>query len=131
MSSNVTDFLVDPGCLIPHLEETKQQRGGQQPKNAIADSAYGSEENYAYLEREGITAYVRYNTFHQETKPRHKLNPFAAEQMLYDAAQDTFTCPNARSRKNAPRRLNLLFRQPPNPTFLRWYRIKSFLDKSY
>lgn len=84
----------DPGCLIPHLEETKQQRGGQQPKNAIADSAYGSEENYAYLEREGITAYVKYNTFHQETKPRHKPNPFAAEQMLYDAAQDTFTCPN-------------------------------------
>lgn len=84
----------DPGCLIPHLEETKQQRGGQQPKNAVADSAYGSEENYAYLEREGITAYVKYNTFHQETKPRHKPNPFAAEQMLYDEAQDTFTCPN-------------------------------------
>lgn len=84
----------DPGCLIPHLEETKQQRGGQQPNHAIADSAYGSEENYAYLEREGITAYVKYNTFHQETKPRHKPNPFAAEQMLYAEAQDTFTCPN-------------------------------------
>lgn len=28
----------DPGCLIPHLEETKAQRSGQQPKNAVADS---------------------------------------------------------------------------------------------
>jgi transposase len=84
----------DPGCLIPHMEETKQQRGGQQPKNAIADSAYGSEENYAYLEREGIQPFVKYNTFYQETKPRRKPNPFAAENMPYDAAQDIFTCPN-------------------------------------
>lgn len=84
----------DPGCLIPHLEETKPQRGGQQPKNAVADSAYGSEENYAYLEKEGIQAFVKYNSFHQETKPRHKPNPFAAEQMPYDEAEDTFTCPN-------------------------------------
>jgi hypothetical protein len=66
----------DPGCLIPHLQETKQQLGGQQPKN-IADSAYGSEENYVYLEQ-GDQAYVKYNTFHQETKLRHKPNPFAA-----------------------------------------------------
>lgn len=84
----------DPGCLIPHLEETKAQRGGQQPRNAVADSAYGSEENYAYLEQAGITAYVKYNSFHQETKSRPKANPFAAEHMPYDEAQDTFTCPN-------------------------------------
>jgi transposase len=84
----------DPGCLIPHMEETKQQRGGQQPKNAVADSAYGSEENYAYLEKEGIQAFVKYNTFHQETKPHAKPNPFSAEQMPYDETQDTFTCPN-------------------------------------
>jgi transposase len=84
----------DPGCLIPHLEETKAQRGGRQPQKAIADSAYGSEENYAYLEKEGIKAFVKYNTFHQETKPRHKPNPFAAENMPYNETQDTFTCPN-------------------------------------
>lgn len=84
----------DPGCLIPHLEETKQQRSGRQPQKAIADSAYGSEENYAYLEKEGIEAYVKYNTFHQETKPRHKPNPFASENLPYDETQDVFTCPN-------------------------------------
>jgi len=86
----------DPGCLIPHLEATKQQRGGRQPQKAIADSAYGSEENYAYLEKEGIEAYVKYNTFYQETKPRYKPNPFAAEQMPYDEAEDAFTCPNGK-----------------------------------
>lgn len=89
----------DPGCLIPHLEETRQQRGGQQPKNAIADSAYGSEENYAYLQAEGIEAYVKYNTFHQENKSRHKPNPFASENFPFDAAQDTFTCPNGKQMR--------------------------------
>jgi len=84
----------DPGCLIPHLKETRSQRRGQQPKKVIADSAYGSEENYDYLEREKMAAYVKYNTFHQETKARHKPNPFAAEQMPYDKTQDVFTCPN-------------------------------------
>lgn len=37
---------------------------------------------------------MKYNNFHQESKPRHKSKPFAAEQMPYDEAQDTFTCPN-------------------------------------
>ncbi len=84
----------DPGCLIPHLQETKAQRGGRQPHQAIADSAYGSEENYAYLEKEGIQAFVPYNTFYRESKPRYQPNPFAAENMPYDPAQDVFTCPN-------------------------------------
>lgn len=87
----------DPGCLIPHLEETKPQRGGRQPQKAIADSAYGSEENYAYLEQEQIEAYVKYNTFHQENKPRHKPNPFGAENMPYEEAQDAFICPNGKA----------------------------------
>lgn len=84
----------DPGCLIPHLEESKHQRTGQQPQQVVADSAYGSEENYAYLEKAGIQAFVKYNTFHQETKPRRKPKPFAAESMPYDETQDAFTCPN-------------------------------------
>jgi transposase len=84
----------DPGCLIPHLEETQPQRVGQQPKNVVADSAYGSEENYAYLEQAGMQAFVKYNTFYQETRSRRKPKPFAAESMPYDEAQDAFTCPN-------------------------------------
>jgi transposase len=84
----------DPGFLIPHLEETQRQRGGQQPQNVVADSTYGSEENYAYLEQAGMQAFVKYNTFNQETKPRRKPKPFAAENMPYDETQDTFPCPN-------------------------------------
>jgi transposase len=86
----------DPGCLVPHLKQVKQQLG-RLPENIIADSAYGSEENYAYLEQEQIAGnYLKYNTFHQEQKPRYKPNPFAADQMPYDEAQNIFTCPNGK-----------------------------------
>ena len=36
----------DPGCLVPHLKGVKEKLG-RLPKNVIADSGYGSEENYA------------------------------------------------------------------------------------
>lgn len=86
----------DPGCLVPHLKQVKQQLG-RLPENIIADSAYGSEENYAYLEQEQIAGnYLKYNTFHQEQKSRYKPNPFAADQMPYDEAQNIFTCPNGK-----------------------------------
>jgi transposase len=88
----------DPGCLIPHLEQT-QMRLGRLPKNIIADAAYGSEENYDFVERHQLGNYLKYNTFHQEQlkhrKPeliRKKL--FQAESFPYDEARDEFICPN-------------------------------------
>jgi transposase len=82
----------DPGCLVPHLKGVKE-RLGRLPKNVVADSAYGSEENYAYLEQEQVGNYLKYNTFGKEQRPRFKPNPFAADQMEYDADKDELICP--------------------------------------
>lgn len=85
----------DPGCFIPHMQETQKQRNGLQPKNVIADSAYGSEENYDYLEKEQIQAYLKYGSFHKEEEKVHpKINPYAIEHMPYDEIEDAYTCPN-------------------------------------
>ena len=35
-------------------------------KEVCADAGYGSEENYEFMERFGISAYVKYNYFHME-----------------------------------------------------------------
>lgn len=86
----------DPGCLIPHLKQTKQQLG-RLPDNIVADSAYGSEENYAYLEQEQVGNYLKYNTFYPEHRPHFKPKPFDANFWPYDAEQDTFTCPHEQS----------------------------------
>ena len=82
----------DPGCLKPHLEKVKAQLG-RLPKNVIADSAYGSEENYAYLNQEQVGNYLKYNFFGKEQRPRYKPDAFAADQLKYDPEKNEFICP--------------------------------------
>jgi transposase len=96
---SVHDQAGDTACLISHLEQVRQNTGGPLPKNVVADAGYGSEENYAYLAQHGVGNYVKYNTFYQDT--HHYRDPaivrahqFRAENFTYDAASDTFGCPN-------------------------------------
>lgn len=85
----------DANCLIPHLEAVK--RGlGRLPQKANGDAAYGSEENYAYLEREQVDNYLKFAGFNQEQKKRYRPDPFKAENMPYDPERDQFTCPNGK-----------------------------------
>jgi len=72
--------------------------GGRLPKKIVADAAYGSEENYAYLEQHDAENFLKYNTFYQDT--HHYRNPqvlrahqFHAEHFAYDPETDTFICP--------------------------------------
>jgi len=85
----------DSGCLVPHLDQVKENLG-RLPENIIADGGYGSEENYAYLEEEKLGIYVKYNTFHQEQKEKNKPEPFRAENFPYDEEKDEFVCPTGR-----------------------------------
>ncbi|MCX6640748.1 MAG: IS1182 family transposase [bacterium] len=86
---------TDSEFLIPHLKQL-QGRLGRLPDNVIADAGYGSEENYHYLERQGINAYVKYNQFHAEKRRRFTQDPFKKENLPYDEATDSFTCPAGR-----------------------------------
>ena len=84
----------DPITLIPHLKKLKHQ-----PKNMVADAAYGSEENYAYLEEHQLGNYLKYSTFYQDTH-RYR-NPeiirkhqFRSDHFDYAPQSDEFICPN-------------------------------------
>jgi transposase len=88
----------DPTCLIPHLDQVQKSLQGRLPKKIVADAAYGSEENYAYLERQGAENFLKYNTFYQDT--HHYRDPqvlrahqFRAEHFGYDPLTDQFICP--------------------------------------
>jgi transposase len=85
------DFL----CLIPHLERVKVWLGSL-PENVIADGGYGSEENYAYLEKSEVGAYVKYGTFYQEQTKKYKNNSFLANNFGYDQEKDEFVCPEGK-----------------------------------
>ena len=72
----ITDFGFlhnpnDTGTMIPFLSSFSG-RYGHMPKECRADSGYGSEENYFFMEAHGTKAYVKYNLFHKEQKQAFK-----------------------------------------------------------
>ena len=94
-------FLVDFG-LFPNPSDTLtmplfltsfHRRYGRFPYEGVADSGYGSEENYRFMEENGIQAYVKYNYFHMEQKRSFKQDPRRVENLHYNAEGDYFVCP--------------------------------------
>ena len=90
----ITDFALYPNptdtlTMIPFLESFAA-RYGRRAGTVVADSGYGSEENYRYMSENEMTAYVKYNHFHREQRPRFKPDPFKAENFYYnpDGAED-------------------------------------------
>jgi hypothetical protein len=83
---------TDTRCLEPHMEKA-QQILGQLPKTVIADAGYGSEENYAYLEKKEIQAVVKYGSYHKEKSKAWKANVGKIENWTYNTAEDHWTCP--------------------------------------
>ena len=59
----------------------------------VADSGYGSEENYEYLDQNTIEGYVKYNMFHMELKKKHIENPFLPGHLYCYMEKDYFICP--------------------------------------
>ena len=90
----------DSPTLPAHLDKMEERfEGLQRPKETdlSADAGYGSEENYAGLERRGITAYVKYALWYQEISGELVKKRFRRENWPYDAQSDTYTCPNERT----------------------------------
>ena len=85
---NPTDTLT----LVPFLE-LHEERYGKMPGANCADAGYGSEENYAFMEKNSIEAFVKYSYFHKEQKPSFKNNAFLPDNFYYNGEGDYFVCP--------------------------------------
>ena len=85
---NPTDTLT----MIPFLSSFSD-RYGHYAKETCADSGYGSEENYSFMEAHDMEAYVKYNLFHKEQKRAFQQDIFRIENMYYNADGDYFICP--------------------------------------
>lgn len=93
----ITDFALFPNptdtlTLIPFFNSFLG-RYGHLPSIAVADSGYGSEENYRFMDEAGMDAYVKYNRFHIEQRPRYNPNPFHHDNFHYNAEEDYYVCP--------------------------------------
>ena len=89
---------TDTKTLKPHLENLKETYGEEifkKIENITADAGYGSEENYDYLEKEELTAYVKYNTFEKEQDKNYqkKHKTFSKENLYYNQEEDYYVCP--------------------------------------
>jgi transposase len=87
----------DMSCFIPHMQQQEFPQG-RKFKNGSGDAGYGSEENYAFLEQEGMGNFFKYNTFHQEQHPPRKGElleklRFKSTYFPYDQEKDEFICP--------------------------------------
>jgi len=74
----VTQTTTDTTTLIEHLESHKDQYGSY-PETATADSGYGSEENYQFIQDKQIKGFVKFNYFHKEQTRKFKEDIFRRE----------------------------------------------------
>jgi hypothetical protein len=92
---------TDTATLIPHLNQYSEQYNIK-PEVVTADAGYGSEENYAYLENNDTTAYVKYNHFDNEQNEEYSSKkPFSTDKLHYNAGRDCYYCPMGQKMHNA------------------------------
>ena len=84
--------------MISYLESFKN-RYGMQSEEIVADSGYGSEENYEYMFSNGMTPYVKYNMFHVEQRRGYRNNPFRVSNLFYNPQDDFYVCPMGQKMK--------------------------------
>jgi len=94
---------TDTKTLIPHLEQHKKLYGTL-PQVQVADAGYGSEANYQYLDKHQIEAYVKPTDFDRKQRRHYQPNPFASDQLEYDADKDIYLCPSGTPMKNIGQR---------------------------
>ena len=90
---------TDTNTLIPHLQQHIQVTG-QKPNTVTADAGYGSEQNYQWLEKKRITAYVKYPRFDRNQSHRVKQKEsYRIEQFHYNEAANRYYCPSGKVMK--------------------------------
>ncbi|MDF2193794.1 IS1182 family transposase, partial [Paraflavitalea sp. CAU 1676] len=92
-SYSVHQNANDTNTLIGHVQQHIEQFG-QKPANITADAGYGSEQNYQWLEKKRITAYIKYNQFDRmQNETLRRKQSFSVDQLQYDAENNQFLCP--------------------------------------
>lgn len=99
---NPTDWLTLPSFLEHGRELT-----GRYPDACTADSGYGSEVNYDYMEANGITPYVKYTYFHKEHKKAFREDIRRQENMHYNEEGDYLVCPCGQHMRRVGERMSI------------------------
>lgn len=97
VASNVSNNASDSGELINILDqaESNTQKDFNEP---IADSGYGTYDNYEELERRGKNVYMPDQAYAKEQKRKYKdkLNLYDKSNFIYNKDKDVFICPKGK-----------------------------------
>lgn len=63
------------------------------PATITADSVFGTEENYQFLESKDVAAYLKYPSFHNEQSRKFREDPYRKENFSYEEETDSYECP--------------------------------------
>ena len=85
---NPTDTLT----YIPFMQSFSG-RYGRLPGKEVADSGYGSEENYRHMDENGVEGFVKYNMFHKEQRMHYAPAPFHQDSFYCNEEHDYYVCP--------------------------------------
>lgn len=83
---------TDTTTLPSHLAAHKQSHG-RVPKKACTDAGYGSEQNYAVLEQQGVEAFVKFPHFDSVVRGTKAISPSEAKGMQWNAQDEEYLCP--------------------------------------
>ncbi len=83
----------DGVCFSDHLDQVAAQQPFS-PDRIIADSIFGTEQNYELLEEREIENYMKFPYYHAEQKKSYQENPFVKDNFRYDLLTDSYECPN-------------------------------------
>lgn len=94
----VISYILDDNCadnksFIPLMDEAITNLG-KNPETATADSAYGNEENHAYLENKNIGNYLKFTLYHKEKSKKWLNAKIRFNDFKYNTENDEFTCKN-------------------------------------
>jgi len=93
----ITDFALYPNrtdtLTLPSFLSSFCSRYGHFARTIVADSGYGSLENYRFMDAHDMDAYVKYSYFHKEQHAPYANNPFRSENFFYNEEHDFFVCP--------------------------------------
>jgi transposase len=93
LNYEISNKVSDSINFIPLMEGVVENLG-KMPKNAHGDAAYGSEENWSYLEKNDIGNFLKYGMYRKEKSEKWRNEKLRFNDFLYDIKKDKFVCKN-------------------------------------
>ena len=102
---DISAHPTDTRTLIPFMKDMERHLSFKYTE-AVADAGYESEENYAFLEKNGQISFIKPTNYEISKTRRYRKDISRAENMEYDKERDLYIC-------HAGKELPMLYERTP------------------